>query len=279
VDVGIGLPATAGTAGADLLEWAGRAEDAGFHTLAALDRLAYPNWEPLVALAAAAAVTTRIQLTTTALIAPYRGNAALLAKQLATIGRLSAGRLVAGLVAGGREDDFVLSGVPYAHRGARLDRMVEEMLRLWRGGEIGPVGPAAPPLLFGGHTDIAIRRAARYGQGWICGGGTAAGFGELATRVGKIWADEGRDGRPRLVALCYFALGAEARTAVDRHLSAYYAFLGERTSTRIARGALVRPEQVAEAVARYADAGCDELVFVPCHPGPEQVELLAGALP
>jgi alkanesulfonate monooxygenase SsuD/methylene tetrahydromethanopterin reductase-like flavin-dependent oxidoreductase (luciferase family) len=278
MDVGIGLPAAvADISGRGLLAWAKRSEDSGFHSLAALDRLAYHNWEPLVALTAAAAVTTGIHLAATALIAPYRGNAALLAKQLATLDRLSSGRLVVGMAAGGRADDFRLSDMPYARRGARLDRTVEEMLRLWGGDELGPAPAAAPPLLFGGHTDMAIRRAARYGQGWISGGSSASGFGRLAERVAKIWADEGREDRPRLVALCYFALGSDARAAATTYLSGYYAFLGEQTSARIAKGALVDADQVAEAVARYTEAGCDELMFVPCASGIEQVDLLAAA--
>src|SRR5947207_15109809 len=101
MDVGIGLPATIpGVDGATVLDWARRAEARGFSSLGVIDRIVYPNYEPLIALAAAAAVTERIRLATTILIAPYRVNTALMAKQLASIDRLSNGRLVVGIAIG-----------------------------------------------------------------------------------------------------------------------------------------------------------------------------------
>src|SRR3954449_9922231 len=114
MDVGIGLPATIpGVEGDALLEWARRAEARGFSSLGTIDRVVYGNYEPLIALAAAAAVTERIRLATTILIAPVRANGALLAKQAATVDHLSNGRLVFGVAVGGREDDFEASGVGF----------------------------------------------------------------------------------------------------------------------------------------------------------------------
>ena len=83
-----------------------------------IDRLAYPSYESLIALAAAAAVTERIPLVTDILIAPLRTNTALLAKQAATIDHLSGGRLTLGLAVGGREDDFTIAGTDFAGAGA-----------------------------------------------------------------------------------------------------------------------------------------------------------------
>jgi alkanesulfonate monooxygenase SsuD/methylene tetrahydromethanopterin reductase-like flavin-dependent oxidoreductase (luciferase family) len=112
VDVGIALPnAVPGTSGAQLTEWARRAEARGFSTLGTIDRILYDNYEPLIALAAAAAVTERIGLATTVLLAPLRTNTVELAKQARSLNALSGGRLTFGLGLGAREDDYEASDV------------------------------------------------------------------------------------------------------------------------------------------------------------------------
>src|SRR5262245_26916581 len=124
--IGIGLPATIpGTTGEQIVEWARAAESHGFSSLGVVDRLVYGNLEPLVTLSAAATVTERITLMTSVLVVPMRANAALLAKQAASINRLSGGRLRLGMAVGGYEDDYAASGVPFAGRGRRFDEMLD----------------------------------------------------------------------------------------------------------------------------------------------------------
>src|SRR2546423_12926138 len=153
--VGIGLPnAVRGVSRAGIVEWAQRAERAGFASLGTLDRLVYANYESLIALAAAAAVTERIELVTDILIAPLRSNTALLAKQAATIDSLSGGRLTLGLAPGGRRDDFEASGVGFSQRGGIFERQLDEMTAVWRGERgIGPTPrqDGRPGLLIGGR--------------------------------------------------------------------------------------------------------------------------------
>src|ERR671924_1915301 len=118
MDVGIGLPnSVRGVDRAGIVDWARAAEAAGFSSLGTIDRVVYGNYESLIALAAAAAVTERIRLVTDIMIAPLRANTALLAKQAATIDHLSGGRLVLGLAPGGREDDYQVSAVDFRARG------------------------------------------------------------------------------------------------------------------------------------------------------------------
>src|SRR4051795_8536285 len=132
MDIGIGLPnAVRGVDRRGIVDWARRAEEAGFASLGTLDRLAYVNFESLIALAAAAAVTERIRLVTDILIAPLRANTALFAKQTGTLNHLSEGRLELGLAVGGREDDFEASGVDFSTRGRAFDRQLEELDSLW----------------------------------------------------------------------------------------------------------------------------------------------------
>ena len=117
MDIGIGLPTQIpNVEGRTLLDWAVLADQAGFSTLGTVGRLVYPNYDDLIALTAAAAVTERIRLTTSVLLAPLYANTALLAKQAASLDRLSGGRLVLGVGVGGRDDDFTASGLPTAGR-------------------------------------------------------------------------------------------------------------------------------------------------------------------
>lgn len=282
MDVGIGLPSTIpGVERDQVLEWARRAEARGFSSLGTIDRLVYDNVESLIALAAAAAVTERIRLATTILIAPYRINGALLAKQAASLDRLSGGRLVLGVAVGGRRDDFDASGADFGARGKTMDAMLEQWQAIWAGepfGTAGAIGPRArPSLMFGGTADVAFERAARYGDGWVMGGGPAERFAGALAKLREAWSAAGRDGSPRTLALGYFALGDRAEEAANTYLRDYYAFAGEYAGV-VADGAVKDPAAIRERIAGFAAAGCDELVLFPCDPDPAQVDLLADAI-
>jgi alkanesulfonate monooxygenase SsuD/methylene tetrahydromethanopterin reductase-like flavin-dependent oxidoreductase (luciferase family) len=286
MDIGIGLPATIpGVDGESLVEWARRAERHGFSTLGTIDRIVYPNYEPLIALAAAAAVTERIRLTTAILIAPLRSNAALLAKQLATIHHLSGGRLVVGAAPGGREDDYDVSGVDIHTRGRAFDRQLDEMKRVWAGEEkgfAGPIGPNVderPQLLIGGTVDASFRRAAEYGDGWIMGGGNPSNFAAAVQKLEQAWSAAGRAETPRKASLTYFSLGPDADKNAEWYLGDYYGWLGEEVTSAIAQGAARDEETVAQRVAAFEEAGCDELILFPCSSDPKQVDLLARTVP
>ena len=281
MDVGIGLPNTArGVDRAGIVDWARRAEAAGFSSLGTIDRIAYSNFESLIALAAAAAVTERIRLVTDVLLAPLRTNTALLAKQAATIDQLSRGRLVLGLAVGGREDDFQVSGADFASRGRSFDRQLEDLGRLWKGE--GGVGPAPahgdrPGLLIGGQSEKTFRRAARHADGWTMGGGTPEMLGEAAEKLRLAWDAEGRNGEPRTMALFYFSLGERAEQVARESLGGYYAFLGEYAEM-IVGSAAKDEDTVRRYLSGFEQAGADEVICFPASPDPGQVELLARAL-
>jgi alkanesulfonate monooxygenase SsuD/methylene tetrahydromethanopterin reductase-like flavin-dependent oxidoreductase (luciferase family) len=286
VDIGIGLPSTIpGTDRDQILAWAPRAEERGFHSLGKIDRLVYPGYEPMVVLGAAAAVTGRIRLVTDILLAPLRGNGALLAKQAASLDALSEGRLTLGLGIGGRDDDFKAAGIPFELRGRQMDELLEEMKRVWAGEERGFAGGIGPPpareggpeLLIGGYVEASARRAARFGDGFTVGGLPPDGAAHLVGLAKQAWSDAGRDDSPRTMALCYFALGDEAREAADRYLKHYYAIMGEGAE-QIAQGAVVNEDMARGYREAYEEAGIDELIYFPCSPDPAQVELLADAV-
>ncbi|GIE88051.1 LLM class flavin-dependent oxidoreductase [Actinoplanes regularis] len=138
MEIGLGLPISDP---ARLPEWARLAEEHRFATLALLDRLAYDNPEPLTALAVLAGVTSRIRLQTEVLLGPLRSTA-LLAKQVATLDRMSAGRFVLGIGIGGREDDHAAAGVPITRRGRILDAQLADLRKIWNGEPYREAHPA-----------------------------------------------------------------------------------------------------------------------------------------
>ena len=286
MEIGIGLPNTVpDTEGRTLIDWAKHAEEAGFSTLGTIGRLVYPNYEELVALSAAAAVTSQIRLTTGVLLAPLYTNSALFAKQAASLDRLSGGRLVLGLGLGGREDDFAASGVSTQGRGKRLEEQIAMMKRVWSGEEFGYAGAIGPPparhggpeIILGGASEATFRRVARLADGWIMGGGTPDMFAQAAAGVDQAWQDAGRPGRPRKLTLAYFGLGPEARSQAEGYLLHYYGWLGE-IANMIAGGAAVSPEMVKSYVAAFEASGCDEIIFVPTASRLDQISLLADAI-
>jgi alkanesulfonate monooxygenase SsuD/methylene tetrahydromethanopterin reductase-like flavin-dependent oxidoreductase (luciferase family) len=242
----------------------------------------YENYEPLIALAGAATVTERIRLTTAVLLAPLRTNQAEFAKQAASLDRLSGGRLVLGLAVGSRKDDFDASGVDHHRRGRLFDAQLDNMRRIWSGesrGFAGRIGPEparseGPRLLIGGSSPAAVRRAVKYAEGWMAGGGGPQRFAAGAEAVRAAWQQAGRPGTPRLAGLSYFALGPRAREHADRYLLHYYAIAGP-VAEQVARGALVAEELVRQALQAFQAAGCDELILFPCDPDPEQIDRLA----
>jgi alkanesulfonate monooxygenase SsuD/methylene tetrahydromethanopterin reductase-like flavin-dependent oxidoreductase (luciferase family) len=286
MEFAIGLPnAVPGTTGSQLTAWAREADARGFSSLGTIDRTVYPNYDPLIALAAAAAVTERIKLLTSILIAPLHLNTALLAKQAASLDALSGGRLVLGLAPGLRDDDYDAGGASFGDRGVRFDAQLDEMERIWAGEErgiAGAIGPELasgerPTLIIGGYIETSLRRAARHGDGWISGGSAPDQFGTLAARLDEVWAEAGREGSPHKMALTYFSLGPDATANAERYLTHYYAWLGDETAATIAEHAASSPEMVQQYASAYADAGCDEILLMPCSSDPEQVRLLAEA--
>ena len=286
MDVGIGLPnAVRGTTREQLLDWARASEEAGFSCLGTLDRIVYDNYEPLVALAAAAGITERIRLATTVMLGPLRMNPAMVAKQVLSLDTLAGGgRAVLGFGLGGREDDYEIRGAQLSGRGRWQDQAVARIRQIFDGGEgdaakVGPRPPkSGPSLIIGGAVAATYERAARWGDGWIMGGGTPDQFRAGAEQLNAAWTRHERDGRPHTMALSYFALGNDAEAQANEDLLDYYEFLGEELSRMIAGSAATDADTVGAYVAAFEAAGCSELIMMPTSSDPAQVELLAQAL-
>ena len=284
MDIGIGLPnAVKGTSGEQIAEFARRAEARGFSTLGTIDRIVYDSYDPFVALGTAAAVTERIGLATTVCIAPPHGNDALVAKQALSVQALSEGRFKFGVGLGARDDDYEASGVPTSGKGDRFDRLLGTVKRVLDGdgfGFAGAIGPRAsdpPPIIVGGSVEASFRRAARFGAGWMMGGGAPDQFSQAVEGVRAAWSEAGRDGDPYLGSLAYFSLGSDAEKNAQENIGDYYAFTGEEVAGMIVGSAATSPEMVQQYLSAFAEAGCQELVMFPGSSDPEQVDLLADA--
>jgi alkanesulfonate monooxygenase SsuD/methylene tetrahydromethanopterin reductase-like flavin-dependent oxidoreductase (luciferase family) len=282
--IGLGLPNAVPDLpnGRLLVELAIRAEALAFSSLATLGRIAYPNYEELVTLAAAAGATERIGLFTDVLLGPTR-EPVLLAKQAASLDQLSGGRLILGVGVGGREDDFQVTGQEFRTRGRLWDQALELIHQAWKGEAVPgsprpvtprPVNGVAVPMMFGGRAEQAIRRTVRYGIGFTQGGGTPDSLKDSIEKVTTAWRAGGRAGRPEFRALVYFALGDDAQEWGERSVRDYYGQYGDR----VWAGAIKDAETARKQVQAYTEAGCDELLFIVTAPAVAQAERLAKAV-
>jgi probable F420-dependent oxidoreductase len=186
---GVHLPQYGRAAGPDAItRVAQHAEELAFSDVWVSDHLAVPTdapyppaflYEPMVALTWAAAATQRIGLGTSVLVLPYR-HPLHLAKELASLDRLSGGRLIVGAAAGWLEREFDALNVPFAERGARTDEAIDALRACWgdqptnfRGPtlnlvdlKVEPRPERRVPIWVGGASAPALRRAVERGDGW-----------------------------------------------------------------------------------------------------------------
>lgn len=165
--------------------------------------------EPFTLIAAMGAITSTLRFTPFVLKLPVRPPV-LVAKQASSIASLTGNRLGLGVGISPWPEDFAVMGVPFERRGARMDEAIAVVRGLTSGGyfefhgefyDLPPVkmspAPTEPiPILVGGHSAPALRRAARLGDGWMHGGGDADELDTLLTRLAAARAAEGTADRP-----------------------------------------------------------------------------------
>jgi probable F420-dependent oxidoreductase len=169
-----------------------------------------PIPDPLLPLAFAAAVTKKIRLATGILILPQR-HPAYVAKEVATLDVLSKGRVILGIGSGWLAEEFEVVGVPFHERGARTDEAIRALRSLWKPAPEAfsgkfyrwpavesnpkPVQKPGVPIVVGGHSEAAARRAARYGDGFFPARGDRETLDRLFTVLREECAKVGRDPR------------------------------------------------------------------------------------
>lgn len=170
---------------------------------------ATPWPDPWTAIAAMAAVTKSLSFLTNIYILPVR-NPLLVAKQISTAAAIAGGRVALGIGVGWMKEEFELLSVDFHTRGKRMDEEVEILRALWKGGmveyagkhyrfdrlEMSPVPPKPVPILVGGISDPALRRAARIGDGWIAVQHTTAELRELLGKLNGLRREYGTAGKP-----------------------------------------------------------------------------------
>lgn len=236
-----------------LVELARAAEDCGITGLALSDHLCVPPEinstypysadgkaampvdsefpDPVVVAAALGGATTRLRFTTAVLIAPLR-HPLLLAKDVATAGAVTGGRFDLGVGIGWMREEFDAVGVPFGERGTRLDETLEILRLAWSGTlveyhgrhfsfpplAVNPVPPDGVRVFVGGHSDKALARAARLGDGWIGSNPTVDELGELLGRLHDALRVAGRDPDAFLVRTGFRGRPTEERLAALRDL-------------------------------------------------------------
>lgn len=284
MQIGIGLPNhIARVSGPVIVEWAQRAQQRGFASVATIDRLVYPSLDSLVALSVAAGATSDIGLVTNILLAPVY-PAALLAKQTASLADIAGNRLTLALGAGSRADDFAATGADFDQRGRVFDQSVELMRRAWRADLVIDDTAICPepvqiPVLFGGTSQATIRRVTTAGDGWASGAiRDYPQESSFADRVGTAWREAGRPGTPWLNGCVNFAFGDEEVVGAGRtHLRSYYGFIPEYADLNVA-DMVTSPQDALSTARAYHDLGFDALLFHPAVGRLDQVDRLADAV-
>ena len=227
--VGLAFASSIAIDGADSLEICRRAEAAGFESIWGGEHVIMPSAitskypytpdgkipaepdtpipDPLIWLAFAAAAAPKLKLGTCILIVPQR-NPLVLAKELATLDQLSGGRLELGLGVGWMKEEFDALGIDWARRGARNDEYIAAMRALWSAphaefhGDFVDFDPVtcsprpvtgSIPVLVGGDSDAALRRAVRIADGYFPGEGDAARLDGLLKRLRAMAETNDRD--------------------------------------------------------------------------------------
>jgi len=227
---GLAFASSVGTDQVSAIEIAKVAEEVGFESVWGGEHVVFPSTiesaypytsdgkvpatpetpipDPLIWLAYVAASAPTLRLGTCILILPQR-NPLVLAKELATLDHLSGGKVELGIGVGWLQEEFEALGVPWEKRGPRTDEYVEVLRTIWSGSHVEfhgdfvdfepltstprPIQGPDIPILVGGDTPAAMRRAAKLADGYFPGEGDPVRLGELITTLGRACEDIDRD--------------------------------------------------------------------------------------
>jgi len=273
-----------------------RAEALGFHSAWVVEHTfgAMPALAPIELLTYAAAMTERLRLGAAVLLTALR-TPVQTAKSLATLDQLSGGRLIVGVGLGGNPKVYPAFGLTAERRAARFAEGLRVMKRLWTEPQVTldgefyqlenvsvqprPLQTPHPPLWFGGHHELALRRAVELGDGFIgAGSASTATFAEQMKVLRSILAERGRDPAS-------FPIGKRVYLAIDRDRARAGKRLAEWFGAFYGRPALAEEVSVwgdvdtcVEGLRAVAAAGSGFLMLNPVFDEAEQLERIAADL-
>lgn len=287
MEIGVGLPTNLRGTNKDLvLEWARRAEAAGFASLCMGERLTYAGYDWVLSLTAAAAVTSRIRLLANVIILPIH-PVGVVAKQSLSLDDFSGGRLSLGVGLGTPLDDYDVAPSPREGRGARFEESMRTLRELWKGESLlegvraigpPPVREGGPELLLGANGLKSLRRAGQFTDGAVTWSFSADPREARAMFdvVEQSWRDFDRKGSPRLVCGCYYSAGPNAEQDLAAYFRDYYPnVLPGQVENLLAAVRTVTPEAIRTVVREFEEIGCDEFIFVPVKPDLAHLDGLA----
>lgn len=280
--IAVGAYSAGVPSGRELADFARRAEAVGFDSVQVGDHIQWhaPIIESTVLLATFAAVTTRVRIASDVVILPLR-DPVLIAKTVASLDVLSGGRMIFGVGVGGdHPGEYAAMRVPLAERGARANESLEIVRGLWANERFSYAGrhytvqdvgiaprPLQPslPIWVGGTSDAALRRAARYGDGWICAFASERKFARLVGTLRGFLAEEKRPADGFTLGTFLFAnVGpdpARARVEGAEYVRRVYHLDGADIVERF--GAAGPVEHCVERVRAQVDAGAQYIVLSP----------------
>lgn len=275
---------------AEILAWCRGIDEGPWTSLAVPERITYPSHEMTVQLSAAAALTERVRLVTTIIVLPAH-DPVWTAKAMASVDRLSEGRLTVGVGVGGREHDYRAIGAGFERRWQRMDDAVAVMRRIWSGAApfegadpVGPppVQPGGPPIIAGVMGPKAIARAARWADGvdgaWSLDG-KAEDFEGPFRMIEACWVDAGRAEVPHRSTSIWYALGPGAEDRLRGYAHDYMRIFGADVAQWASSAvACFTPEALRNAVDNARSAGADEFFLVPTTADPAELDRTREAL-
>ncbi len=273
--------------------YAARAEALGYASLWTQERVTGPQsaLDPITFLSYVAGQTARVRLGVSVLVVP-RHNPVHLAKQLASLDRMSGGRLIVGVGWGTSGAELPMDGMTPARRVRRFIEHIEIMKALWTqspasyGGDFytidgvtiepKPVQKPHPPLWFGASAEPAIRRALKHGGGWTGAGSSGReAFSERLELIKNLLAEAGRDRAGFPVSKRVYLAVDEDEARAHRRLKEWFGYFYGSPDLADRVAVWGGAERVGEELARWSEAGVDEFILNPVFDMEDHLERLA----